>query len=302
MPLSRALVRYRWLYIMLIPMLAYYLIFKVYPAAYLVIAFQDYWPTTGITGSKWVGLANFAKIFKGTATFSFWQLFSNTLILAVYNLIFYFPVPIILALLLNEVKRLGYKKAVQSMVYLPHFLSWSVLVGLVYVFLGSTGLVNKFLTQAGRPNIAPLMDPQWFRPLIVIEAIWKEAGWGTIIYLAALSGVDEQLYEAAVVDGANRWKQLWHITFPAIRGTIITLFILRMGSFMDTGFEQIYLMSNSKNRMLSQVFDTYIYEEGIRKAHYSFSTALGIFKSIISLILVISTNKIANLVGEEGVY
>ena len=143
MPLSRALVRYRWLYIMLIPMLAYYLIFKVYPAAYLVIAFQDYWPTTGITGSKWVGLANFAKIFKGTATFSFWQLFSNTLILAVYNLIFYFPVPIILALLLNEVKRLGYKKAVQSMVYLPHFLSWSVLVGLVYVFLGSTGLVNK---------------------------------------------------------------------------------------------------------------------------------------------------------------
>ncbi|MBQ7064407.1 MAG: sugar ABC transporter permease [Firmicutes bacterium] len=287
---------------MLIPMLAFYLIFKFYPATYLIIAFQDYWPTTGIAGSEWVGWANFQKIFKGTATFSFWQLFSNTLILAIYNLLFYFPIPIILALLLNEVRHLGYKKIVQSFVYLPHFLSWSVIIGLVYVFLGSNGYVNKLLTQAGRANIAPLMDPNWFRPLIVMEVIWKEAGWGTIIYLAALSGVDEQLYEAAVVDGANRWKQLLHITFPAIRGTIITLFILRMGTFMDTGFEQIFLMSNTKNRSLSQVFDTYIYDQGIKKAHYSFSTALGIFKSVISLILVITTNKIANWVGEEGVY
>ena len=203
-----------------------------------------------------------------------------------------------MSLLLNEIKRSAYKRVVQSLIYLPHFLSWSVLVGLVYLFIGPTGYINKVLTSMGGQPIQFLLNPNWFRPLIVIETIWKEAGWGTIIYLAALSSVDEQLYEAAVVDGANRWN----ITLPAIRGTIITMFILRMGSFMDTGFEQIYLMRNAINRQVAEVFDTYIYVEGIVNGNFSYSTTLGFFKSVISLILVLFTNVIANRVGEEGIF
>ena len=300
--LWKTLKRYKWLYIMLIPAAIFYIIFKLYPASYLIIIFQDYFPTLGVTGSPWVGLYNFERMFEGSAVYSFGLLFTNTIMLALYNLIFYFPIPIILSLLLNEIKRSAYKRVVQSLIYLPHFLSWSVLVGLVYLFIGPTGYINKMLTSMGGQPIQFLLNPNWFRPLIVIETIWKEAGWGTIIYLAALSGVDEQLYEAAVVDGANRWKQLWHITLPAIRGTIITMFILRMGRFMDTGFEQIYLMRNAINRQVAEVFDTYIYVEGIVNGNFSYSTTLGFFKSVISLILVLFTNVIANRVGEEGIF
>ncbi len=300
--LLQTLKRYKWLYIMLLPGIIYYIVFKFYPATNLIIVFQDYFPTLGISGSPWVGLDNFKRVFNGSAVYSFGLLFTNTILLALYNLAFYFPVPIILSLLLNEVRKSGYKRVVQSLIYLPHFLSWSVLVGLVYLFIGPTGYINKLLVSMGAQPVQFLLNPGWFRPLIVIESIWKEAGWGTIIYLAALSGVDEQLYEAAVVDGAGRWKQLWHITLPAIRGTIITLFILRMGSFMDTGFEQIYLMRNSINRQVAEVFDTYIYVEGIINGNFSYSTTLGVFKSVVSLILVLLTNMVANRIGEEGLF
>lgn len=298
----KSVIRNKWLYIMLIPGIIYYIVFKFYPASYLVIVFQDYFPTLGVQGSPWIGLDNFKRMFTSTAVYSFPLLFKNTILLALYNLLFYFPIPIILALLLNEIRHFSYKRVLQSFIYLPHFLSWSVLVGLVYLFIGPTGVINKMITSAGGQAVQFLLNPAWFRPLIVMEVIWKEAGWGTIIYLAALSGVDEQLYEAAVVDGANRFHQLWHITLPAIRPTIITMFILRMGSFMDTGFEQIYLMRNSINRQVAEVFDTYVYVEGIVNGNFSYSTTVGLFKSLISLILVMITNKIANKLGEEGIF
>ena len=296
------IIRNKWLYFMLVPGIIYYVIFKFYPATYLVIVFQDYFPTLGVTGSPWVGFDNFRRMFTSNAVYSFPLLMKNTILLAIYNLIFYFPVAIILALLLNEIRNFTYKRILQSFVYLPHFLSWSVLVGLVYLFIGPTGVINKMITSNGGQAIQFLLNPAWFRPLIVMEVIWKEAGWGTIIYLAALSGVDEQLYEAAVVDGANRFHQLWHITLPAIRPTIVTMFILRMGSFMDTGFEQIYLMRNAINRQVAEVFDTYVYVEGIVNGNFSYSTTVGLFKSLISLVLVMTTKKVANKLGEEGIF
>lgn len=300
--LANEIAKNKWLYIMLIPALIYYVLFKFTPASYIAIVFQDYFPTLGLSGSPWIGFQNFVRLFTDTAVYSFKLLFRNTVLLAVYNIVFYFPVPILLALVLNEIRHFGYKRVLQSFVYLPHFLSWSVLVGLVYLFIGPTGYINKVLIASGGKAVQFLLNPAWFRPLIIIEVIWKEAGWGTIIYLAALSNVDEQLYEAAVVDGAGRFRQLWNITLPAIRSTIITLLILRMGTFMDTGFEQIYLMRNAINRQVAEVFDTYVYVEGIQNGNYSYSTTVGLFKSIISLIMVLGTNKLAGLFGEEGVF
>jgi len=204
--------------------------------------------------------------------------------------------------MLNEIRHYRYKILLQSFVYLPHFLSWSVLVGIVYLFLGPAGVVNTILRNSGLKTIQFLLDPSWFRPLIVLELIWKEAGWGTIIYLAALSGVDEQIYEASIIDGASRLRQLWHITLPSIRSTIIILLILRMGSFMDTGFEQIYLMRNSINREVAEVFDTYVYVQGVLNGEFSYSAAIGLFKSLVSFALVMFTNWLAKLFDEEGVY
>ena len=292
----------KWLYIMLIPGTLYYIIFKLLPFGYLVIVFQDYYPTLGILKSPWVGIDNFIRLFTQKGVYSFDLLFRNTVLLALYNIIFYFPAPLILALMLNEIRHYRYKKLLQSFVYLPHFLSWSVLVGIVYLFLGPAGVVNTILRNSGLKTIQFLLDPSWFRPLIVLELIWKEAGWGTIIYLAALSGVDEQIYEASIIDGASRLRQLWHITLPSIRSTIIILLILRMGSFMDTGFEQIYLMRNSINREVAEVFDTYVYVQGVLNGEFSYSAAIGLFKSLVSFALVMFTNWLAKLFDEEGVY
>lgn len=297
--LARHVVRDRWLYFMLIPAALFYIIFKTAPIAGLSIVFFDYLPPLGLKGSPFVGADNITRLFTDP---KFLQLFRNTILLALYNLVLYFPVPLILSLLLNEVRLSGYKRLVQSFIYLPHFLSWTVLVGIVFMFLGPRGLANDFLTALGQPTQNVMAAPGWFRPLVVAEIIWKEAGWGTIIYLAALSAVDEQIYEAAIIDGASRFRQLWHITLPSIKGTIVVLLILRMGNFMDTGFEQIYLMTNSLNRSVGDVFDTYVYTNGIQMGNFSYSTAIGLFKSVVSFILVLGTNKLAKLVEEEGIF
>ena len=294
--------RHKWLYIMLIPGALFYVVFKFYPFSFLIIVFQDYFPTLGILKSPWVGLKNFTDFFSAGGVYNFPLLMRNTILLAFYNLVFYFPIPLILSLLLNEVRHSWYKRVTQSLVYLPHFLSWSVLVGLVYLFIGPTGVVSTMMRAQGMRGLDMITNPAWFRPLIVIEIIWKEAGWGTIVYLAALSSVDEQLYEAATIDGAGRLNQLWHITLPCIRSTIIILLILRMGSFMDTGFEQIFLMRNSLNRSVAEVFDTYVYVRGVREGYFSYASAVGLFKSSISLVLVLATNRLAHLFGEEGVF
>jgi putative aldouronate transport system permease protein len=294
------LIRDRWLYMMLLPGIVYFLLFKYLPMWGILISFKNYQPFLGFNGSEWVGLKHFQRFFSDPV---FFALFKNTIILSVYNLVFFFPMPILIALLLNEVKMELYKKIVQTVIYIPHFVSWVVVVGLAYVFFTTEGgVVNELLKSWGGSEVNLLASESWFRTVITSEVIWKETGWGTIIFLAALSGVDLQMYEAARIDGANRWQQLWHITLPAIRGVIVILFILRLGNFLETGFEQIFLMLNGTNREVGEVFDTYVYTIGITKGQFSYSTAIGLFKSLVGLVLVLGANYMAKKFGEEGVY
>ncbi|WP_199613770.1 ABC transporter permease [Paenibacillus alkalitolerans] len=292
--------RDRWLYLMLLPGVLYFMAFKYLPMYGVVIAFMDYKPYLGFAESPWVGWKHFERFFGEP---QFWQLFRNTAVLALYNLIFFFPLPIMLALLLNELRRERFKRFVQTCVYVPHFVSWVVVVGIFYLlFTTEGGVINELIFLLTGERIAFLLEPEWFRTMIVSQQIWKEAGWGTIIFLAALAGVDLQLYEAARIDGANRWHLLWHITLPAIRSTIVILLILRLGNFLDSGFEQIFLMLTSTNREVGEVFDTYVYMRGLTQAQYSYSTAVGLFKSVVGLALVVGANWLARRSGEEGVY
>ena len=205
--------------------------------------------------------------------------------------------------MLNELRRERFKRFVQTLIYIPHFVSWVVVVGIFYIlFTTENGILNEIIYQITGEKIAFLLEKDWFRTMIVSQSIWKEVGWGTVIFLAALAGVDLQQYEAARIDGAGRWRQLWHITLPAIRSTIIILLILRLGNFLDSGFEQIFLMITPTNREVSEVFDTYVYTKGMTQAQYSYSAAVGLFKSFVGLILVLGSNWMAKRFGEEGVY
>ncbi|MGO4371087.1 ABC transporter permease [Paenibacillus sp. MCAF20] len=298
--LARRLLRNRWLYLMVLPGLLYFLIFKYWPMYGIFIAFQDFQPFLGFWDSPFVGVKHFERLFSDS---NFMLLFRNTLLLATYNILFFFPLPIIIALMLGELRQEFTKRIVQTLVYIPHFMSWVVVVGIAYMFLTTEGgIMNELLVRFGGEKINFLVSNEWFRTIITAEVMWKETGWGTIIFLAALSGVDPQLYEAARMDGANRIRQLWHITLPAIRSTIVILLILRLGHFLDTGFEQIFLMLNAMNREVGEVFDTYVYSVGISQGQYSFSTAVGVFKSIVGLILVVVANRLAKRFGEEGIY
>lgn len=290
----------RYLFLLLLPGLIYFLVYRYVPMAGNVIAFQDFSAFKGFMHSDWVGLKHFRKIFEDSEVV---RVIWNTLYLSFLQIVFAFPVSIILSLMLNEVRNERYKRIVQSIVYLPHFLSWVVVIGVVTVFLKSEGIVNKLLHAAfGTEAIPFLQEPGWFMPLVVLEVIWKESGWGTIIFLAALSGVNPNLYEAAVVDGANRWRQIWHITLPAIRSTIVILLILRLGSVLDVGFEQIFLMLNPFNKEMGNVLDTFVYYKGIEQSDFSFATAVGLFKSFVGLVLIVGANRLAKKFGEEGVY
>lgn len=288
------------LYLMILPGFLFFLIFRYVPMGGIVIAFQDYSPFAGFAGSEWVGFAHFERLFTEP---EFWSLLSNTLILSAMNLFLFFPAPILIAVLLNEVRIHWFRKFVQTAIYMPHFLSWVVVVGItVILFATQDGAINKSLASSGLARIELMTDPDYFRIVYVLQNIWKEAGWNAIIFLAALASVDPTLYEAAVVDGANRWKQLWHITLPALKSTIIILFILRLGHVMDIGFEHIFLMQNSMNLSVSDVFDTYVYRAGILQGEFSYTTAVGLFKSVIGLILIVLANRMSKKFGEEGVY
>ncbi|MCS7464241.1 sugar ABC transporter permease [Paenibacillus doosanensis] len=296
----RRLKRHRWFYMMLLPGLFYFLIYKYVPMWGVLIAFQDYQPFQGFFGSKWVGLKHFETFFTDE---SFLMLFRNTFILAIYNILFFFPMPIVIALMLNEVRKEVFKRFIQTMIYIPHFVSWVVVVGISFLFFSTdNGIVNSMLAKANMEPVNFLLSSDWFRTIITSQVIWKDTGWGTIIFLAALAGVDPQLYEAAKMDGAGRWRQMWHITLPAIRSTIIILLILRIGHFMDSGFEQIFLMVNPMNREIGEVFDTYVYSTGITQGKFSYSTAVGMFKSAVGLLLVVIANRLAKKFGEEGIY
>ena len=291
--------RDRWLYLLALPGLTYFLIFKYLPMWGVVIAFKDYVPFLGVMGSKWVGLKWFSYFFNNPI---FGRLFSNTIVLSLMNIAFFFPAPIILALLLNELRSARYKKAAQTLLYIPHFVSIVIVCSITYVMFNSNGIVYKMDYALTGNNVGFLTSPGAFRPMIIGQTIWKETGWGTIIFLAALAGVDVELYEAAMCDGAGRLRQLWHITLPAIRSTIVLLLVLRMGSVMDTGYEHLILMANAMNRNVSQTFDVFVYQQGIQGGQFSYATAIGLFKAVISVALVTSSNWIAHKLGEPGLY
>jgi putative aldouronate transport system permease protein len=285
---------------MILPGLLFFIIFKYIPMAGLVIAFQDFDPFSGFSGSAWVGLDHFQRLFTDP---DFWLLLRNTLILSALNLFFFFPAPIAVAVLLNEVGKAWFRKTVQTVIYMPHFLSWVLVVSITVLLFGTQdGGINNLLASMGYNRIELLTDPHYFRLLYTAQNIWKEAGWNAIIFLAALAGIDPTLYEAAVMDGANRWKQVWHITLPALKSTIIILFILRLGQVLDLGFEHILLLQNPVNLNVADVFDTYVYRSGVLQGNFSYSTAVGIFKSAIGLVLIVSANKLAKLFKQEGVY
>lgn len=299
-PLRTRLARFRWLYLLLLPGLCYFAIFRYAPMYGVTIAFQDYLPFLGFSGSPWVGLKHFETLFSSP---DFPRVLGNTLILAALNVVFVFPAPIVVALLLNEVRQNVLKRAVQSAIYIPHFLSWTIVAALTYLlFALDVGPVTHLMNAAFGRRFDFLADPDWFRPLIVLQTLWKSTGWSTIIYLAALAGVDPDLYEAARIDGANRWRQMWHVTLPAIRSTIVLMAILMSGHLLDTGFEQIYLLTNSLNRSVAEVFDTYVYFMGITQGAFSYSTAAGLFKAVVGVILVFGSNWVARRLNQTGLY
>ncbi len=297
---TRKLIRQRWYYFMMLPGILFFIIFKYLPMWGVIMAFQNYQPHLGMWHSEWVGLAHFNRFFHEP---TFWQLFRNTVLLAIYDFAFYFPVTIIIALLLNEVRKESYKRVIQSLIYVPHFLSWVVIVGIFYIlFTTEGGIVNEAIAKLGGDKIPFLLSAGWFRTMIISEIVWRQAGWGTIIILAALAGISPMLYESAKMDGANRWQQLWHITLPSIRSVIVILVILRLGHFLDLSFEQIFLNLNSVNRNVGDTFDTYVYRIGITQGQFSYSAAVGLFKSTVGLLLVIGANKLAKKFGEEGIF
>ncbi len=295
------LIKYRYLYLMLIPGITLYILFSYVPMYGIVLAFKKFMYNKGILGSPWVGLDNFVYIMKNK---DFWNAFKNTLIISFGKLIFGFPAPIILALLLNELRSQKFKRTIQSVLYLPHFLSWIIIYGIVFNLVSATsGVTSKILMQYfGIRQVAILGNPKYFRPLIYITSIWKGAGWGTIIYLAAIAGINPELYESAIIDGANRFKQCIYITLPSLKYAILVLLILDMGGVMDAGFDQIFNFYDPATYSVGDIIDTYVYRLGITGGRYEISTAVGLFKSVINCILLITANQIVKSFGEEGLY
>ncbi len=292
--------QFKWLYLLLLPGVIYFATFRYGPMYGAIIAFKDYVPFLGIQDSPWVGFQHFEDFFSSP---DFPRLLANTLILALLSLVIAFPLTIITALLLNELRINIVKRSVQTLIYIPHFLSWTVVASLTYLlFALDIGPLTQLINGMFGTDISFLTDPAWFRPIIVLQDIWKNTGWGTIIFLAALASVDMEQYEAAIIDGAGRFQRVWHITLPSIMPTIIVLLVLQMGQVLNTGFEQIYLMTNSLNRQVADVFDTYVYFMGITQGSYSYSTAVGLFKAVVGVILIFGANWIARRSNQTGIF
>lgn len=290
-----------WLYVLMLPGLAYLLLFNYYPMYGVAIAFQKFNFVKGIFGSQWIGLKNFKELF-GSAQFA--MVFKNSLELSLLRIFWTFPMPIFLALLLNEVRSMRFKRAVQTLVYIPHFISWVVVAGIITNMLMPTkeGLLNALLALFGAKPVNLLTSVDHFRGVIIVAEIWKGAGWGTIIYLSALTRVDSEIYEAAAIDGANRLRVMWHITLPGIRPTIATMLILRLGGILNNGFEQIFLLYSPLVYEVADVFETYTYRIGIQGGRFSYSTAVGLFKSVVGFIMIMGTNYISRRLSDSSLF
>ncbi|WP_202914548.1 ABC transporter permease [Paenibacillus antri] len=285
---------------MIAPVIAYFVIFDYVPMYGVQIAFKHFVAAKGIWGSVWTGFDHFERFFN---SYYFWRLIKNTIGINLYELAVGFPVPLLLALLINEVRSTFFKRLVQTVTYAPHFLSTVVMVGLVFIFLNPQyGVVNHVIRAFGGETISFLTEPEWFKTIFVFSGVWQGMGWSSIIYLAALAGIDPTLHEAARVDGASRLRRIWHINLPGILPTVVILLILNVGSIMGIGFEKIYLMQNSLNLESSDVISTYVYQRGIIGAEYSFSAAVGLFNSVINCILLVLVNQAARKVNETSLW
>jgi putative aldouronate transport system permease protein len=297
--LARDFRKNRLIYLMALPVLAYYIIFHYAPMYGVTIAFKNFSPAKGIIGSPWIGFQWFKDFFN---SYYIERIISNTLIINILGLVFAFPAPIILALLLNEIRNDKFKKSVQTITYLPHFISLVVICGMIHDFTSRDGIINDLVEFLGGERITMLIQPELFRPIYIISGIWQGVGWGSIIYLAALAGIDPELYQAAVIDGANRWKQTWYITLPGILPTIVILLILRIGSMMSVGHEKIILLYNSNTYETADVISSFVYRIGLLQANYSYSAAVGLFNSIINFVLVISANWLSRKTTENSLW
>lgn len=298
----RAIRRDKWLFLIMLLPTAYYLLFCYYPMYGVVLAFKNFKPKLGIIGSPWASQNGMKYINMIIRDQYFWRVFFNTIILNLLNLAITFPAPIILALLLNEVGSKWYKKSVQTITYLPHFLSAVVIVGMLNDLFNSTGLVNTLITSMGGDKIPFLTSAKWFRPLYIGSNLWQGVGWDSIIFLAALSSLDMELYEAARIDGAGRWKQTLHITLPGILPTIVIMLILAMGRIMSVSFQKIWLMMNGGNQQVADVISTYVYQRGIINSDFSYATGVNLFQSLVSLFFVLITNAISKRATETSLW
>ena len=290
----------RYLYLLLIPCVLYYAIFKYAPMYGLVIAFKEFKFSKGILGSPWVGLENFRYVF---GLKDFYRVFGNAVMLNLLKLLIYFPIPILLSLALNEVPFLRYKRLAQTTIYLPYFISWVVIGGILVNLLSpSWGIVNTLIKSLGGEPVFFLGKDRYFRGIAVASHVWKTAGWDSIIYLAAVTAINPDLYEAATIDGASRLRRIWHVTLPGIRPTIVILLLLTVGKILDNGFEQISVIQNNSNLQVSQVFETYVYKQGLVSGRFSFAATVGLFSSSVGFILLVGANFIARLCGEEGIF
>jgi putative aldouronate transport system permease protein len=284
---------------MVLPVVVLLGVFHYFPTLGNVIAFQDYSPYVGIRGSEFIGFANFSRMFSEPA---FWQAAANTLTITAVQLVFFFPIPIALALLLNSVLSAKLRNVIQGIVYLPHFFSWVLVVSLFQQMIGGGGLLAQSLRNNGYEAVDLMTRPDTFILLVTAQSIWKDAGWGMIVFLAALSTINPALYEAAAADGANRWRRLWHITLPGLRPVIVLLLILRLGDALTVGFEQFILQRSAVGADAAEVLDTYVYYQGLLVGDFGYGAAAGLFKGVVGLVLVLAANRFAHMVGEQGVY
>ena len=298
--ITKEYIKYRYLFLMLLPGILYFVVFHYGTMAGLLMAFEDFNPLKGFFKSPWVGLKNFKNVFSGLF---FFQVFRNTLIISFLKLIFGFPAPIILCLLLNEVRNVAFKRSIQSISYLPHFLSWVILAGMVIEILSpSRGPINSIIKALGFEPVFFVAEKKWFRFVLVSSSIWKNVGWGSIIYLAAVSGINPELYDVADLDGAGRFRKIWNVTLPSIAPVVIIMFIFATGRLINDDFYQILNLLNTKVMSVGDVISTYTYRVGIQRMNYSYATAVGLFKNIISFSLVVTTNYIAKKISGSSIW
>ena len=297
--LKKNFVKHRYIYLMLIPVLAYYVIFKYIPMYGVQIAFKDFRPGLGIAGSTWVGLKHFEDFF--TSVY-FLRVFRNTILISLFSIIFGFPLPIVLALMLNELRCMRYKRIVQTISYMPHFISTVVVSGMIINFTASRGLINEIVELLGGERQTMLLNQDLFRPIYIISGLWQWTGWDSIIFLAALSGIDPQLYDAATIDGAGRFRKMAHVTIPGISATIIVLFILRIGNVMSVGYEKIILLYNPSIYETADVISSFVYRKGLLEFNFSYSSAVGLFNSGINLVFLVGANTLSRKINNTSLW